>query len=542
MNDTATSIWKFVVHGSRSSALVLGGLAWQAEGASAQSLLQVWDGHIHVGAQFDGFGSSVTMVDDLDGDGIRDGLVGAPQADDTGVQGGEVFVKSGKDGSVLFNRAGIVQGGLFGYAVDAPGDLDGDGISDFLVSAPDFITPKGHVYAYSGATGSSLYVLDGQRKGDEFGGQIDMVGDLDGDGTTDFVVGAPAFDDHLMLSLSGRAYVYSGKSGTLLYSLDGTQSFQFFGTSVCGIGDLDGDGLPEVGVGATGWMAGSAGQGTFSIYSGATGSLLIYLEGETINDSFGLQSCRLGDVDRDGIEDFEVKSVHGNNYGAEGRVYVYSGATTALLYAYDGGAYNEQLGFLPHDGRLDFNHDGYADVVIGDPIYRVSGAAGATFVYSGRNGRLMYLFAGEWDNAIPEGLGAALSTAGDNNGDGIDDLIVGAPANSAVQNSAGRVYIYAGNDLFLQANQSSYLPGDTLTLDVRGGEPYVVDALVITQVNGFPTFLPLSIGSLDQFGEWELTGTVPSGLSGVTLTFTAYAQKSAQGGIVDSSPQIVTFN
>ena len=136
----------------------------------------------------------------------------------------------------------------------------------------------------------------------------------------------------------------------------------------------------------------------------------------------------------------------------------------------------------------------------------------------------------------------ALSTAGDINGDGIEDLIVGAADNSLYQPAAGCVYLFAGNDLFLQSNQSSYLAGDSFTLDIRGGEPYVVDALVLTDVNGTPLFLPLAFGSLDQFGEWEFTGTVPTGLSGLTLTLMAYAQRSSLGGVVDSSPVTVTFN
>jgi FG-GAP repeat protein len=525
------------------TALLLAGLAGAPVDAAAQAVLQVWDGESGVGAQFDYFGSSVAMLGDINGDGISDGLVGAPEGDDQNVQVGEAWVKSGLDGSVIYKFAGSVQDGLFGLDVGAPGDLDGDGIADFLVSSPDLVAPRGHVYAYSGATGASLYVFEGKRSGDEFGGSIDMVGDVDGDGCADFVVGAEDFDYHLTLSQSGRAYVYSGKSGTQLYTIDGTASYEFLGSSVCGIGDLDGDGRPEIGIGASGWGAGSSGQGTFSIYSGATGSLLVYLEGEVYNDLFGAQCCRLGDVDRDGFDEFAVKSAHGNNFVSEGRVYVYSGATASLLYTFDGGAYNEELGILPHDGRLDVNHDGYADIAIGDPLHDGGGGpAGAVYVYSGRTGRLMYAWYGGFVKYTWDTLGSALSVAGDINGDGIDDLIVGAPTNSSVQNGAGRVYIFAGNDLLLQSNQTSYVAGDTLTLDIRGGEPYVLDALVVTAVNGLPLFVPLALGTLDQFGEWELTGTVPTGLAGLSLTFTAYAQKSVQGGIVDSSPQTVTFN
>jgi hypothetical protein len=522
---------------------MVAGLASSVVDANAQSLLQTWRGESGVSQEFDNFGATVAMVGDINGDGIPDGLVGAPRGDDMGIEVGEAWVKSGADGSVLYKFAGTIQDGLFGLALGASGDLDGDGVDDFLIGAPDLISSSsGYVYAYSGATGSLLYSLRKQRIGDEFGNRVAKLEDIDGDGCADFVVGAEDFDLYNRLAQSGRAYVYSGKTGTQLYTIDGTQAYEFLGASVCGIGDLDGDGLPEIGVGATGWMAGSSGQGTFSIYSGATGTQLVYLEGETTNDAYGAQSCRLGDVDRDGIDDFAVMSNHSNNFVNEGRVYVYSGATITLLYSFDGGAYNENFGMLPMDGRLDFNHDGYADIAIGDPLNRVSGAAGAAFVFSGRNGRLLYEFRGEWDHSLPEGLGSALSVAGDINGDGIDDLIVGAENNSIYKPAAGAVYLYAGNDLFLQSNQSSYLAGDTFTLDIRGGEPYVFNALVLTSVNGTPLFLPLASGYLDQFGEWELSGPVPTGLTGLTLTLIAYAQRSALGGVVDSSPVTVTFN
>lgn len=527
----------------RTLRLVLGmvaGLPTVSAHLEAQDLLQSWTGEKYWYSRYNYFGEEVGTIGDVNGDGIPDAIVGAPEAFFTN-QIGEAWVKSGADGSDLLVLAGPSVGSYFSRVVGTGGDLDGDGVGDYLIATLDVVMPKAVVYAYSGASGSLLYSLTSLRRSDGFGGALSMLNDVDGDGSSDFILGADAFDYHDKLSQSGRAYVYSGKTGIQLYTIDGTVAFEYLGSSVCAIDDLDGDGLREVGVGATGWMAGSAGQGTFSIYSGATGTPLVYLEGESTNDFFGEDSCALGDVDRDGTGDFAVSSAHSSAYINNGRVYVYSGATSALLYSYDGSAYNEVFGLLPRDGRIDFNSDGYADIAIGDPAYSVSGAAGATFVYSGRNGRVLYSFFGSWANSIGEGLGGSLTVAGDNDRDGIDDLIVGAPGNSSDQPTAGRVYIYAGNDLFLQANQTSYLPGDTLTLDVRGGEPYVADLLVATGVNGIPIFVPVALGTLDQFGEWELSGTVPSGLSGLTLTFTAYAQR-APIGVVDSSPQTLTFN
>jgi hypothetical protein len=138
-------------------------------------------------------------------------------------------------------------------------------------------------------------------------------------------------------------------------------------------------------------------------------------------------------------------------------------------------------------------------------------------------------------------VGASLAGIGDLNSDGIDDILVGAPGNSRNWASAGRAYVFGGNDLFLQANQLSYLPNDYFNLENRGGAPGAATCIVLTAINSAPMFLPIAFGSLDTNGNFAIVGTVPSGLSGISLTFMGYAVAASGHGVADSIPETITF-
>src|SRR5262249_48166884 len=154
----------------------------------------------------DQFGGAVAGFGDVDGDGVVDMLVSAPYEDPTqDVDLGAVYLISGATGAVLQHQLGTHDRDLFGWQVCTPGDLDGDGVTDFLVGAADsvFNTAPGKVYAYSGATGASLFTLQG-RPADLFWGRVvRAVGDVDADGVGDFGVGAN-------INGPGDVWVYSG--------------------------------------------------------------------------------------------------------------------------------------------------------------------------------------------------------------------------------------------------------------------------------------------------------------------------------------------
>jgi hypothetical protein len=500
----------------------------------------------------DGFGYSVALAGDIDGDGVSDALIAAPFQGhpSTGSREGAVYVVSGANGNVLRTHTGPEPIACIGIGQMAAGaDIDGDGVPDYVLGTLDVPRPtsEGTAYVYSGATGNLLYTLIGERKNDGLCCPR-FVGDVDADGVEDLALISPGFNVSSTKTTAGRAYIYSGATMAVLFTVTGTRA-NLYMTPVCGIGDVDFDGHADISVGWDGWEAGPNGEGKFEVYSGATGTMLYRRVGEAADDFFGHSETRLGDVDGDGNPDFMVRAPGHDLVDTEGRVYVYSGPSGRLIRELDGRFKDENFGTLPIDGPIDLNGDGFDDILIGTEYVPSGGGTGtgpadsSVFAYSGRTGRLLYEFRGTVFGQISESLGCSLASFGDFDGDGIDDVILGACAwSDAMWSSAGRAYVYAGNDLFLQANQESYVANDSITVTNRGGVPGALSMIVLTAVNGTATFVPIVIGTLDANGELGIQGTVPSGLSGLTLQFMGYAQKASGHGIADSIAETITFN
>ena len=493
------------------------------------------------------FGFGVAWAGDIDGDGVDDALIAAPFT--TATRDGAVYVVSGATGSIIREHLGpesLARLGIGGLAAGA--DLDGDGVPDYALGTADvpYPTHEGTAYVYSGATGNLLYTLVGERP---FDGLCcpRFIGDVDADGVEDLAVISPGYDASPTKTLAGRAYVYSGATMTILYTITGTKRDMFM-TPVCGIGDIDADGHADFVVGWDGWGAGPNGEGKIETYSGATGTMIYRIVGEAPNDFFGQSESGLGDVDGDGSPDFMVCAYGHDIVDSEGRVYVYSGPSGALLYQYDGVYKDEALGILPLVGHIDLNGDGFGDILIYANYVPSGGGSGTgpsestVFAYSGRTGRLLYEFRGKRVQPLDVYFGSASSDFGDFNHDGIDDVIFGAEEwNDSNGVHAGRAFVFGGNDLFLQANQLSYAANDTLTVANRGGEPGMLSMIVLTAVNSTPTFIPILVSTLDSNGELTFTTTVPSGLSGLTLDFMGYAQKPSGRGVADSITETITF-
>jgi len=148
---------------------------------------------------------------------------------------------------------GSAEGDYFGYSVSSIGDQDGDGKEDVLVGAygadPGGLSDAGSAYIYSSSSGNLLKQFNGSSEGDYFGYSVSSIGDQDGDGKEDVLVGAYGADPG-GLSSAGSAYIYSSSSGNLLKRFNGRTSGDSFGSSVSSIGDQDGDGKEDVLVGA----------------------------------------------------------------------------------------------------------------------------------------------------------------------------------------------------------------------------------------------------------------------------------------------------
>jgi hypothetical protein len=343
----------------------------------------------------------------------------------------------------LYTFDGEAAGDAFGYSVSGAGDVNNDGCDDLIVGARENDAggeDAGRAYVYSGQTGDLLWTFTGEAADDRFGYSVCGAGDVNNDGHADLIVGAPGNDAGG--EGAGRAYVYSGQTGDLLWALTGEAALDVFGASVSGAGDMNNDGYADLIVGAPYSSAGGQFAGRAYVYSGQTGNLFRAFTGERAYDLFGWSVSEAGDVDNDGYDDVIIGAFDNDLGGASaGRAYVYSGRTLALLWTLIGQADFDFLG-CSVSGARDVDGDGYDDVIVGAYGNDAGGErAGRAYALSGRDGGLFQVFTGEapWDY-----LGYWVSGAGDVNNDGYDDVIVGAYGSDAGGTDAGRAYVHSG--------------------------------------------------------------------------------------------------
>jgi len=397
-------------------------------------------------AAWDELGWSVSGAGDVNNDGYADLIVGAHYNNAGGIDAGRAYVYSGQTGGLLYTFTGEAAYDEFGYSVSGAGDVNNDGYADLIVGAPFNGAggdAAGRAYVYSGQTGALLYTFTGAAVDDRFGASVSGAGDVNNDGYADLIVGA--YYNDAGGTNAGRADVYSGQTGTLLYRFTGTAAGDRFGRSVSGAGDVNNDGYDDLIVGADYNDAGGTDAGRAYVYSGQTGGLLYTFTGAATYDYFGFSVSGAGDVNNDGYADLIVGAIYNDAGGTyAGRAYVYSGQTGALLYTFTGAAAYDNFG-ISVSGAGDVNNDGYADLIVG-ALYNNAGgfAAGRAYVYSGQTGALLYTFTGE---AADDNFGISVSGAGDVNNDGYADLIVGAPLNNAGGPFVGRAYVFSSQEL-----------------------------------------------------------------------------------------------
>ena len=337
--------------------------------------------------------------------------------------------------SSLYNFTGEVPGDLLGRSVAGLKDINQDGVGEIIVAARSAAGPSntrpGQVYVYSGADGNLLWNFVGDELNDRFGVAAEDAGDVNGDGFPDIIVGAR--DHSAGGNNAGRATIYSGKTGNIIHVFTGNPN-EHLGYSVAGVGDLDQDGFDDVLIGAYG----SNGlPGRAIVYSGATGLEIYSFLGEASGDQFGRAVVNAGDINADGYADLMVGSLA--NY-----VYVYSGQDGTVLYIFRGDTPTDYFG-VSLAGGTDLNQDGFPELLIGAP-QGGNNYVGSVSVFSGKTGQLLNQFVGETTGAY---FGSSIACP-DVNGDGNADILVGSPTFSL---GVDRGWTYAfdgvsGNVLF----------------------------------------------------------------------------------------------
>ena len=408
-----------------------------APGAAKAVLLSGVDGsiiRIISGSINDGFAEDVAEGGDLDGDTMTDVLIGAPHHGDT------VTAFSGATGAEILTVEGQTR---FGESVGKIGDMDGDTVPDFVVgdssAVPEGRQVPGRVVVLSGKNGKLIHEFEGRVPNDHFGFSVAATGDLNGDGHSEILVGAPTADPNA-ISNAGEAHLFSGADGSLLNIYLGTSPNFNLGRAVSRLDDVTGDGISDFAIAIPG-------ENDVKVYSGATGTGFQTLSSS--GPSFGYSIAQAGDHNGDGFPEILVGSPKANDdffEGQAGRVEIFSGATGVKLYTWNGTqSSGEELGWSVA-GKLDWNADGFPDVFAGGPVARPGGLtfAGRVKIFSGLNGSLLETINGPNLRGF---YGRALTTLYDWDGDGIGELVVGSPfTDRGGPANPGLVYVYSGAD------------------------------------------------------------------------------------------------
>jgi len=294
-------------------------------GASG-ALIRAWDGELPDGL----FGHWVMPVPDISGDGLADVIIAAPHAPVAGRMRGTVVARSPKTGEELWKRP-ETESENFGWDLTLAGDHDGDGHTDLFVGAPS--EDSGRVYLLSGKDGSVLRTYSPREGAGSFGWYVARLDDLDGDGRPDLAVGAP-FAAETDGAMVGRAWVLSSASGRELYHWKGTDRRGGFGGVVAAVADLDGDGRREIAVAAPGTEDQTRTlPGELYIHSSATGKELRHWSGSQPAELYARMVVAAGDLDGDGVEDLAIGAPWYRRESADrvGRVELRSGRNGKIL-------------------------------------------------------------------------------------------------------------------------------------------------------------------------------------------------------------------
>ncbi|MBU0975707.1 MAG: DUF4215 domain-containing protein [Patescibacteria group bacterium] len=504
--NASMAVWKFDSDGNIEEGF--GSLGYQ----------KITNNEGNFSSDLDFFGYSVTQIGDLDGDTVDDFAVGEKEDNETGsVQ----ILFMNNDGTIKSNsKIGSGEGGFtgtlntnddFGYSITEIGDLDSDGVIDLAVGAQYdddedsdsgavwilFLNSNGTVKAEQKISDTSGDFTGQLDAGDSFGSSVSSIGDLDNDGIQDLAVGAMRDDDGgsargavwtLFLNANGTVKASQKVSDTQGNFLGTLSNNDYFGRTVEYLDDLDGDTVQDIAVGAPFDAGNSTGEGsTWILFMNTDGTVKAYQEindlqggftgGLTIGDSFGTSITNLDDLDLDGIQDIAVGVIKESN-GLGG----VAGGTWVLFLNSNGTVKSSQLisdtvgGFtggleqydyfgISLENAGDFDGDGVQDIVIG-----ATGGDHNSEAVSSTNARreilwIIYLNTNGTVKGFeklrnPEGIfhgfldgidsfGAAATSVGDINGDGYEDLAVGAPGDDGGDWNQGAVWL-----LFLDENSN----------------------------------------------------------------------------------------
>ena len=534
----------------------------------------------------DGSGISVSSAGDVNGDGVDDIIIGASGADANGSASGASYVVFGSanwlseslelsslDGTNGFQINGIDENDYSGMSASSAGDFNGDGFDDIIIGAigadPNGES-SGESYVVFGSAewlsgsielsaldGTNGFQINGIDEYDHSGWSVSSAGDFNDDGFDDIIIGAPDAE-----SQTGESYLIYGSAEWLSGSIDlrpvynsldgysvhwfdgqngikisGIDDNDWSGSSVSSAGDFNGDGIDDIIIGASSADPNGSNSGeSYIVYGFANGSSANFnltqlkygysgfkINGINEGDGSGRSVSSAGDFNGDGIDDIIIgASLADPNGFRSGESYIVLGSASWISASLDlswiafqinGNDENDWSGRSVSSAG-DFNGDGFDDIIIGatgaDPNGSKSGASYVVFGSSdwhpqgtidlssldGTNGFQI--------NGINEQdeSGSSVSSAGDFNGDGIDDIIIGASLADPNGSNSGASYVIFGERI----NSS---PTGTIVITGTAAEDQVLKAVsTLADVDG--------LGALSY--QWEADGTDITGATYNTLT------------------------